>query len=321
MSSDSPPSHEPSTSDTLRRRGVNLGNTLDTLDGPPRPVTAALVDTAYRAGFNTVRLPVRWSAHADHRPPFTLDAHFAALVDQALDLVEGRGLRAIVNVHHYTELMANPDAHAERFVGLWQQISTRYAARPSSVAFELLNEPNQAMDASRWNQLLQPTWAAVRDSNPGREIIIGTAPMNDAAALDQLGLPRDPDVTATVHYYEPMSFTHQGADWVHGQVPPLGARWGTGEDHKKVTNDLDRVHTWSVEHGVKVLVGEFGSYDRAPLQDRTAWTSHVCRELDRLQLEWCYWDLTGDFGVYHPQTGTMRTSLLQALLPDPANHA
>lgn len=62
------------------RRGVNLG---DALGGPVRPVPAGLVNTAYRAGFNTVQLPVRWSAHADYRPPFTLDAGFAALVDQA----------------------------------------------------------------------------------------------------------------------------------------------------------------------------------------------------------------------------------------------
>ncbi len=271
----------------LQRRGVNLGNTLDTLDGPARPVTAALVDAANRAGFNTVRLPVRWSAHADPQPPFTLDAGFAALVDQALDLVEDRGLRAVVNVHHYTELMVDPDAHAERFLGLWRQIATRYAVRPRSVAFELLNEPNQAVDASRWNQLLQPAWAAIRDTNPTRGIIIGTAPMNDAAALDQLGLPHDPGVTATVHYYEPVSFTHQGADWVHGPVPPLGTSWGSWEDHTKVTEDLERVHDWSIQHGVKVLVGEFGSYNRAPSQDRTAWTSHVRGELDRLQLEWC----------------------------------
>lgn len=306
--------------DRLRRRGVNLGNALDTLDGPPRPATAALVDTAHRAGFNAIRLPVRWSAHADHRYPFTLDPGFAGLVDQALDLVEDRGMRAIVNVHHYAELMADPDAHAERLLGLWRQIAIRYAARPSSVAFELLNEPHQAMNAGRWNQLLHPTWAAVRDSNPAREIIIGTAPMNDAPALDQLVLPDDPAVTATVHYYEPMNFTHQGADWVHGPVPPLGARWGTREDHTKVTEDLERVHTWSVEHGLHVLVGEFGSYDRAPAADRIAWTSHVRGELDRLQLEWCYWDLTGDFGVHDPHTATMRTSLHKALLPDPAEH-
>lgn len=48
------------------------------------------------------------------------------------------------------------------------------------------------------------------------------------------------------------------------------------------------------------------------MKDRTAWTSHVRSELDRLQLEWCYWDLTGDFGVHDPQTATMRTPLLQA---------
>lgn len=306
----------PVTSGRLRRRGVNLGNTLDTLAGPSRPVSTALVAAAYRAGFNAVRLPVRWSAHADRQFPFALDARFAALVDEALDSVEDRGLHAIINMHHYTELMADPDVHAERFIGLWRQIATRYAARPGSIAFELLNEPNQAMDASRWNQLLQPTWAAVRDANPTREIIIGTAPMNDPAALEQLALPRDPDVTATVHYYEPMSFTHQGADWVHGPVLPLGASWGAREDHLKVTDDLNRVHAWSLTHGVKVLVGEFGSYDRAPLQARTAWTGHVRGELDRLQLDWCYWNLTGDFGVHDPRTGRMRTSLLRALLPE-----
>ena len=44
------------------------------------------------AGFDAVRLPIRWSAHAAQTPPYAIDAAFLARVDWAANQALARGL-------------------------------------------------------------------------------------------------------------------------------------------------------------------------------------------------------------------------------------
>ena len=39
-------------------------------------------------------------------------------------------------------------------------------------------------------------------------------------ALDKLKLTDDQNLILTVHFYEPMEFTHQGASWAKGEATP-----------------------------------------------------------------------------------------------------
>ena len=91
---------------------------------------------AKAAGLDHVRLPVRFSAHAGQSAPFTIDEAVFARVDWAIDQALSHGLCVIVDLHHYEELMKEPEANADRFVALWSQIAARYQGRPASVAFE-----------------------------------------------------------------------------------------------------------------------------------------------------------------------------------------
>src|SRR5262249_43265525 len=128
-------------------RGVNLGNALEA----PREgawgftLKAEYFQRIKQAGFQSVRLPVRWSAHAAAAPPFTIDPTFFKRVDWAIDQALSNGLAAVVNVHHYDEMLRAPDKHLARLKALWQQIAERYRDRPDRLVFELLNEPNGAL--------------------------------------------------------------------------------------------------------------------------------------------------------------------------------
>lgn len=297
-----------------RTRGVNVANAFDAADGRGIHLTPPLFAAIRSAGFTTLRLPIHWSAHADVAAPYAIDEELHRRVDDALNLAEQYDLDVIIDVHHYRELMDSPRAHQDRFLALWRQIAQRYAARPLSLSFELLNEPTRAMDAPRWNELLQRAWATVRESNPSREVIIGPADMNNLHALTELKLPGDPHVTATIHYYAPMAFTHQGATWIDRHSYPIGRSWGTAEEIQAVRDDLRLAHAWSQAAGVQVLVGEFGTHDRAHLADRVNWTTTVRSELDRLGLDWCYWDLATDFGIFDLTENTWRQPLRAALL-------
>ncbi len=91
-----------------------------------------------------MRIPVRFSAHAADAAPYTIDEAFFQRVDWAIDQAQSRGLAAIVDLHHYEELMKAPDAHAARFLGLWRQI----AALPPRPAGHRLSEPSTSRPTS-----------------------------------------------------------------------------------------------------------------------------------------------------------------------------
>jgi endoglucanase len=295
-------------------RGINFGNALDAPDG--LRLQGRYFDEAKAAGFDTVRLPVAWSPHAEDTAPYTIGENFFERVDQAVDEALARDLNPVLNVHHYHQLNQAPDQHTERFLALWRQIAARYADRPGLLHFELLNEPRAAMTPDRWNALLPHALAAVRESNPHRTVLIGPAEMNAIHALPRLALPDDDDhLMATVHYYAPFEFTHQGAHWVEGSAPWLGTTWGGEADQKAVTDDLAAAAAWADAHAVPLLIGEFGAYERADMAARARWTACVRQEAERLGLGWSYWEFATDFGAYDPGTDAWREPLRQALIP------
>ncbi|MEO3922614.1 glycoside hydrolase family 5 protein [Micromonosporaceae bacterium B7E4] len=296
-------------------RGINFGNALDALTEHGFRPTEAHFDEVRRAGFDTVRLPVRWSGHAATHPPYPIDSAFFDRVDRTVDRALACGLNVVLNMHHYRELQSAPEAHAARFLGLWRQIAPRYASHPDRLHLELLNEPCEALTPQRWNDLLAEALAVVRHADPDRAVIVGPASMNDVDALAELRLPDDERLIVTVHYYRPLEFTTQGADWVPGAERWWGTSWGTAGDHAAVRADLTAAAAWAAARGRPLFVGEFGVYDKVDMASRARWTAVVRTEVERLGASWAYWDFATDFGVFDVERHAWRTPLRQALLP------
>jgi endoglucanase len=294
-------------------KGINFGNALDAHAEGLR-LTEAHFDAVRAAGFDTVRLPVRWSGHAAEHAPYTIDDAFLARVDWAVDRALDRGLNLVLNVHHYDELQSDPDGHTARFLGLWEQIAARYAARPDLLHLELLNEPHAVLVPQRWNALLAEALATVRDTNPDRAVIVGSARANDIGALPDLRLPDDDRLIVTVHYYAPFEFTHQGATWVPDTERWLGTSWGTEADRAAVVSDLDAAARWAAAHDRPLFLGEFGAYSKADMPSRLRWVEFVRTQAERLAMSWAHWDFATDFGVYDPDREAWRTPLLHALI-------
>jgi endoglucanase len=166
-----------------------------------------------------------------------------------------------------------------------------------------------------WNALLARVLAAVRTSNPDRLVLVGPASMNDPGALAELVLPQDRRLIAAIHYYAPFEFTHQGAPWVPGAGEWLGTRWGSVEDRAAITHDLSRAVDWARDRAVPLLIGEFGTYERADLDSRRRWTSFVRTEAERLGVSWCYWDFGTDFGAFDLERDAWLGPLSDALVP------
>lgn len=300
-------------------RGINLGNALEAQrEGAWGVQLKAEYFTAIRqAGFATVRLPVRWSAHARTDAPYTIDPQFAERVDWAVSQALANELNIIVNIHHYDELDTNPDEHLPRLESLWRQIAARYQDRPDGVYFELLNEPHGQLTEAKWNAVVPRLLAAVRETNPVRPVLIGPAQWNSVRALDQLELPQgDRNLIVTIHFYEPFEFTHQGAEWVNGSDQWKGRTWaGTESEQAAIRSQLEQAAAWATAHDRPVFLGEFGAYQQADLESRARWTRFVAREAERLGFSWSYWEFGAGFGAYDPNAETWRAALKSALLP------
>jgi endoglucanase len=311
-------SHGRPTSGNLGR-GINLGNALEAPKEGAWGVTlkAEYFQAIKKAGFATVRLPVRWSAHAGADAPYTIDPKFAERIDWAVDQAVANELNIVVNVHHYEEMFNSPDAHRPRLVGLWQQIALRYKDRPTRVYFELLNEPHGKLTEAKWNAALPSLLAAVRQTNPTRPVIIGPGRWNSIRALDKLELPRgDRNLIVTVHLYDPFEFTHQGTPWVKGSEKWKGHTWdGTDGEKAAITKKLEKAAAWAKAQDRPVFLGEFGAFQAADTKSRARWTQFVAREAERLGLSWCYWEFCSGFGAYDAKARAWREQLKLALLP------
>ncbi len=299
--------------------GINLGNALEAPEEGQWGVTLeeGYFDLIREAGFQHVRVPIRWSAHAAREIPYTINPEFFMRVDWVLDNATQRDLAVILNVHHYEELYSDPEGHHGRFLGLWRQIAPRYADRPQTVAFELLNEPHGSLTNEKWNPILAEALDVVRDSNPDRFVIVGGGNYNNWRELDSLVPPDDDHLVATFHYYEPYEFTHQGAEWGGPDLQKhLGRTWTGEEDQARdVREAFDRSVEWAEEKKIPLYLGEFGVYSKADMDSRVTWTRFVREEAEAREIPWAYWEFCSGFGIYHAGEKRWREGLKNALIP------
>ncbi len=306
-------------------RGINLGNMLE---APREGDWGVRVEPRFIAlatrHFQTVRLPVRWSNHAAPDADARIDEAFARRVDGVVDALLARGVRVILNVHHYTQLTGgtlhpkefavDPEVLEERLVNLWRQIAWRYRERPPRLLFELLNEPHGALEGERWNRLAARALAAVRPSNPTRLVLIGPGDWNHPRALQALRLPPDPFLIVSIHTYDPFEFTHQGVTWRPDPLP-TGTLCCDEAQRAKITQALDQAMRWNREHGVPLHLGEFGAYSAGDLASRAAYARFVRDEAERRGIGWAWWEWGSDFSrVYDPARRAWVEPLRRALL-------
>lgn len=302
----------------LLGRGVNFGNALEA----PKEgewglkLQADFFKKIQEAGFNAVRVPVRWSAHAKAEAPFEIDPTFFERIDWVVEQALYHKLAIVLNVHHYEEMDKDPAKHLPRLRALWKQIAVHYRDRPDRLYFELYNEPHDRLTDERWQEAIPELLKAIRESNPQRMVIVGPASWNSLDHLEKLHLPKeDRRLIATFHYYSPFEFTHQGAPWAKDSQKWKGKTWtGTAKEKEALEKDFAKAAAWAKKNERPLYLGEFGAYEAADMESRGRWTRAVAREAERHGFSWAYWEFGAGFGVYDLQAKAWRQPLLKALL-------
>jgi len=296
------------------RRGVNIVSSdplwVDSARARFKPRHLKLIKDA---GFDSVRMVL--GAFRLMNEKQDLPASWFATLDPLVQEALAQKLTVILDEHDYNFCGRDPNACRVRLLAFWSQVAEHYKNAPSAVVFEILNEPNREMD-SRWNALAAEALAVIRKTNPNRNVVIGPAFWNSADWLPKLELPpADRHIIVTVHYYAPMSFTHQGASWTPEYAGTSGITWGTPADHAVIDRDFDGVQAWAKEQQRPILLGEFGAYDKAPLDSRVKYTSAVARAAEQRGWAWSYWQFDSDFVVYLIDQDRWNEPIRKALIP------
>ncbi|HEY1605027.1 MAG TPA: glycoside hydrolase family 5 protein [Allosphingosinicella sp.] len=277
-------------------------NVSDALEAPTEGDWAPrITDDDFRiiraAGFRTVRIPVRWSAHAGETAPYAIAPAFLARVHHVVGLATASGLNVILNIHHYDGLDAAPEANAARFAGLWRQIASSFAHAPASLWFELDNEPHDKFTNANLMAVFTPALAAIRATNRTRPVLVGGENWSGIGSLATLPMPDDPYVVPTFHYYDPMAFTHQGATWTGSHPPPIGRAYGSAADKAELDRGLQTVRDYMARTGRVPILGEYGAQDdpRVPVEQRIRYYHAISSAFASIGIQSCAWGYRAGF--------------------------
>lgn len=291
-------------------RCINLGAAME---APVEGDWGYVIDEEHlhiiaEAGFDTVRLPVRFADHWDGQ---NLSPQILARTDQVIGWAEDAGLNTILDLHHFVALNRAPDQHLGTLTKIWAELARHYHDAPDTLIFELFNEPEGAFTTDRAGPVFAELTRMIRRTHPDRWIITGGGNWN---ALDEMLRlpPPGPREVRTFHYYDPWNFTHQQAAYLDD--PPPASRWGSAQDRATLVADMARA---GAAEGA-VFLGEFGVYAATEPSQRLNWIDAVRRAAEAESLPWCYWGFSQGtaigFSAYDTQTRQWEPGMRDALL-------
>lgn len=183
------------------------------------PIKDEYFDIVKAAGFNSVRIPVRWQ-HNSNPVTHEVSPERLAGVMEDVQLAVNAGLAVIISFHWYYEMMnaannadVNPEGYQNEllhFTSIWTQVATAFKKFPDDMlVWDIMNEPT-IKSADRLNEVMLAGYNAIRQADPNKTIMFESYHAAKFADLEALNLPEDGNIIYSGHYYEPYGFTHQG---------------------------------------------------------------------------------------------------------------
>ncbi|MBN2611231.1 MAG: cellulase family glycosylhydrolase [Bacteroidales bacterium] len=284
----------PWQADSVIKKGINLGNTLEPpLEGGWNNPAAQeyYFDMYHEAGFECIRIPVRWDEHTQDSYPYHIDESWIQRVNEIVDWGLSRGLYIIINAHHEDWIKTNYSnaGYRERFDSIWAQISYRFKDKSEKLFYEIINEP-YGLTKDQNDELHQRILSIIRKTNPTRIVIIQGHNWGGSDELVQMAIPADTFLIGSFHSYDPYTFGLLGE-----------GTWGTSFDYALLENKFSTVNNWSVSNNIPVILGEFGSLRSCDYNSRMKHYKAYMELSHKYGFIPCAWDDGGDFRIMERQ--------------------
>ena len=279
-------------------------------------------------GFTFIRLPVDPKLLYMEGAPGTPNETTLAHLNNATRRVLAHNLSIIIELHENDwSRLENDAAYDDGLIKLWGMMAKNLSSFDADkVFFEPVNEPRYYTDPFAWFPLQDRFLASIRLSAPN-STILATGPIMSSAQGTMLNEPgADGNIIYTFHFYDPSTFTHQGAGWLPGgfdqiknlQYPyeaanckevssnttPILAKAAVdqycidGWNETVMRQRIEPIADWAKERNVTILAGEFGAYEVVtPPASRAAWLSDARTIFDEDNIGWSVWSYDTGFGI------------------------
>ena len=259
--------------------GWNLGNSLEcpyteTEWGNPK-TTKAMIHAVAEAGFNAIRIPVRWINHVNNTTDMIVNADWLARVKEVVDWCLEEKMYVIINSHHEEWYDRNPyyskqEENNRMLAALWTCVATYFRDYDQRLIFAGTNEttvnwaaPTAEQQAVQ-NSYNQTFVDAVRETggkNYYRNIVVQTFACSPYHGLNGFTIPTDKvegRLSVEFHYYDPYEYCGNCTYYYWGEAYKDKGRILASSTEKTITNLFDRItNTWA-KKGLGVVMGEYG---------------------------------------------------------------
>lgn len=231
---------------------TNYGNPSDISMGPAADHDAGSYFELAAMGLDHVRFEINYGLFEDDNAPYQYKQSGFDWLDQNIQWAKDAGIHLILTMKHpqggyqaSTSQMDGPDdggkslwvgegyeENQARLVALWTEIARRYADEPTIIGYGLINEPVVPQKATaqetvaQLKDLYQRIADGIRSVDTNHILFVerlltwfnaddyNATDWNLMGDMDTLFLIDDSNTVYEFHFYEPLSFTHQGADWL-----------------------------------------------------------------------------------------------------------
>lgn len=308
------------------KKGVDLGGWLSQCDYSTERLTKFIVEEDIKKiaswCVDHIRLPIDYNI-VQNDDGIINETGFG-YIDHALEMCGKYGLNIVLDLHKTAGWSFDKGEnevgffvkkeYQERFYSLWQEFARRYG-NSDKIAFELLNEITDKEYCAEWNRIAHECIRLIRSIAPETVILVGGYWNNSAAAVKDLDKPYDDKVVYNFHCYDPIGFTHQGADWVEDMDPDMRMSYAeSGWNSGKFIEAFKEAFETAQKNGTVLYCGEYGVIDKASNEDILQWYKDIHAAFEHYGIGRCTWNYKEmDFGLSDDRLSGIIDELVQYL--------
>lgn len=254
-------------------------------------VTKKMIKAVKAAGFNAIRIPVRWQCHITNDKAMTISKTWMARIKEVVGWCLDNDLKVIINAHHEKWLEGRPyykykEENNQKLALLWMNIANEFKDYDYRLAFAGTNEVHVRDNWGKptaenlevqnsYNQTFIDMVRATGGNNVKRHLIVQTYVGNPDFGVNNgdFIVPTDEAngntdyVSVEFHFYNPYDYCGNCKYDFWGKPFMQYGATPTQDDEKILTDYFDKVNNVWGTQGLGIVIGEWGVTDHYGTSD------------------------------------------------------